>query len=200
MKALSGIILFAGLGGCVAHVPVAEGLMHPFACPVAGMETVAVDAAGRRDRTVWLGADPEDPLLCRSENGGGTRQRARLFGRWDLETERVGGTTEEKSGAREAVSALLSGRTQVAGFILRGRSGEQTVQHWDVQGAEDLDIGGRRVQAVRIHVAFTYGGNGASYATNLWFAPEYNLFVQSKGSLERTQGESWKMVRIKPAT
>lgn len=134
MKIWLGICLIAGLSGCVAQVPVAEGLMHPFACPVAGMETVTEDAAGKRARTVWLGADPDDPLLCRSENGAGTKQRARLFGRWDLETERIGGTTEEKSSAREAVTALLSGRTRLVGFILRGRSGKQTVQHWGVRG------------------------------------------------------------------
>lgn len=37
-------------------------------------------------------------------------------------------------------------------------------------------------------MSFTYGGNGATYSTDFWFAPEFNLFVQSKGSLGPVDG------------
>lgn len=193
---LTSIASALGLAGCAADVASYAGPPLAFTCPVKGLETIIQRPDGTTYRTAWLGADLADPDLCLSENGAGTKSRARLFGRWDFAQEAKGGTSEERAQQKNAMRALMHGRINSAGFILRGRTGEQTAEHWRILESEDIDIGGVTVKAVKLRIGFIYAGNGRPSSANLWFAPKYNLFVQSR-AYNRSQQQSWKVISIK---
>ncbi len=192
--AIAGACVVA-LAGCAAPVNRIPDLAQvTFACP-DGLDTEIERGDGSHYQTHWLGSAPGDANSCRSQNGKGI-ERQRLYGRWDMSLEQIGGTTEEKAGHREAMSDFLSGRTNQVGFILRGRSGEQIAQHWRRAGSELLSVGGKDVPVDRINVTYIYAGNGRSWDGVLWYSPRYAIFVKSRAAPGSNQNDSWAVVRI----
>ncbi|RYE98205.1 MAG: hypothetical protein EOO77_37655 [Oxalobacteraceae bacterium] len=195
MRLTVAVGVVVGLAGCSVQVPVTDGRMRPFACPAAGTRTMVERASGPPYTTVWLGADPKDPELCLSENASGKNKRQRVFGRWNFDDD-SGGSVEERIAARQAVANLLAGRSGSAGFVLRGKTGEQISQQWRVEGPDDQSIQGRTVKAVRIRINYTYSGNASNNYSDVWYAPDYNLFIRSEGTSDLESIYIWRIVRI----
>lgn len=193
-KALASFCVIV-LAGCAAPSNSIPDLDYvTFACPDL-LDTEIERGDGTHYKTHWLGSDPSDAVSCRSQNSRGI-ERQRLFGFWDMTLEQIGGTAEEKAGHRQAMSAFMSGQTKQVAFILRGRTGEQTTQHWRRAGSELLAIDGKKVPADRINVTYIYAGNGRSWDGALWYAPRQAIFVKSRAAVGANRNGSWAVVRI----
>lgn len=167
-----------------------------FSCP-DGLTTITKNARGRERQFEWLGPDSSDADLCvvtspRLRKDGKTERL--LFGRWPSAYQY--NTPAETADIRAAMTNLLRGVSPTAQFILRGRSGEQTVQQWSRRPAQVIPINGQKTSTIPFHVNFIYGGNSATYSTDLWFDTATNLFVRSRGSIERGPDYNWNMVSL----
>jgi hypothetical protein len=196
---LLATVIFIGLLGSRAGHAASQPSANPisFTCPVTGTISVIQTEDGKRHRTEWLGSASDDPDMCLLKpykNGQPGETIGRIFGRWPAKYTRT--TADEAATFRSAMDGFMRHHASMAQFILRGRTGEQTVQIWTLDGEETLKIGDDTVRAVKIHVNYIYSGSTIMYWTNLWFDPEHNLFVKSEGSLERSRSYTWSMVKI----
>jgi hypothetical protein len=144
-----------------------------FACPRAGTELETT----RRERIVYSGADPADPLVCQADLAG--RSLRLIYNFWPA------GSVDAQSEARiragmAALFPLAAGKRSEFGYFGGvGLTSAQYSETWAVTGEQivSLPAGQMRVWVIERREEVVTGGVFAARWT-YWYAPDALLFVR----------------------
>jgi hypothetical protein len=163
VRALAVVVAVATPAVC--NTALAQAPQVGFSCPKEG-----VIVEGALGKTIYHGAEPGDPILCRLTNVRGQTE-SRPYNFYIYDTKDI----------RQGLGDVISGRKQSATFHYTYKYGpkiEGADDTWTRLGAEDINIGKRAIKAIvfeREEKSTTTSFHGK---WKLWFDPGTGLWVK----------------------
>jgi hypothetical protein len=199
----------SAIGGAIVHSPIAStaaGAVYvatvcliatstscaqssEFSCPKAGVTvTYKVPSSGVEWTDTYLGADSDDPVVCRLTGPTPTRssgEHRMLFNYFFLTLDQSG--VVESSELRAALKLLFSGQKNQVTFSYgaytpwRPKGPYRFEDTWTRLRRETIQIGGHDISADLIEQKSQRQGGNTTTA-RLWFDHESGVFIKIEGT------------------